>query len=265
MNKLFFIGIFCALLVSCNSKKEDSNEMEEVLAPNESSAAYRLESEIEKNIAETDLNDKLEIMNSLYFTKEDESTIEVVAFLGKNQEIAKLEEKYNDVAENRNGTNLFYIKKGKKYASKERFEDRTTKKIMFVERVTFYDKNEKAITSKIRKAEFEEDIDAVPFTFIKAYDCSSKRAMEVINQEGAFQPFFQGIIINGRDKFITIGESKEDGYISALMIQYYNSTTDTMLKNQMKCLGRKLDIDYQKITDDTGFEFQLLLRVNFAK
>ena len=65
------------------------------------------------------------------------------------------------------------------------------------------------------RTEFEEDIEAVPFTFIKAYDCSSKRAMEVINQEGAFQPFFQGIIINGRDKFITIGESKEDGYISA--------------------------------------------------
>ena len=42
-----------------------------------------------------------------------------------NQEIYKLEEKYSDVSEKRNGTNIFYIRKGKKYASKERFEQKT--------------------------------------------------------------------------------------------------------------------------------------------
>ena len=264
MNKLFIIGFIFTLLVSCDSKKEE-NQSEEIIAPNESSEAYKLESEIEKNIAETDLNDKLEIMNSLYFTKEDESSIEVKAFLAKNQEIYKLEEKYNDISENRNGTNIFYIRKGKKYASKERYEDRTGMVAKFIERVTFYDKNEKEITSKIRSAKFEEELDALPYTFIKPYNCSSKRAMDAINQEGEFQLFFQGLIINGRDKYITVGESKANGYVSALMIQYYNSTTDAMLKDQFKCIGKKLDIDYQKITDEHGFEFQLLKSVNFSK
>jgi hypothetical protein len=189
----------------------------------------------------------------------------VKALLGENQEIYKLEEKYSDVFESRNGTNVFYIRKGKMYASKERFEDKKQKAIKFVERVTFYDKNEKVVTSKIRKAEFEEDIDAVAFTFIKPTACSSKRAMDAINQEGEFQPLFQGLVINGRDKFITLGESKENGYVTALMIQYNNSTTDKLMKDQMKYIGKKLDIDYQKITDDAGFEFQLLMRVNFAE
>jgi hypothetical protein len=37
------------------------------------------------------------------------------------------------------------------------------------------------------------------------------------------------------------------------------------MKNQKKMLGQKLDLEFQKMVDDTGFEFQVLLTLKIAK
>ncbi len=260
MSKIFYFSFILILLVQCTpsnkSKKKTASESSDLAINKET-----LESKIEAMIAQTDLNDQLKVMNSLYFTKEDQSTLEVNAFLNKSEEIEKIEEKYSDGATGEYGTHIFYINKGKKYASKERFEVKVGQKATFVERVSFYDQQQKVITTKIRNAEFEEDVDAKKFEFIAPYDCSIQRAMDALNQEGSFQTNFQGFITARGDTYLSVGESIENGYISTMMVQYQTSLTKKLQKDQAKYLGKNLNIEFQKMIEPSGFEYQILLSI----
>ena len=257
---LYFILIFL-VVVSCSSKSEKLNASSNSTSLTLSKQEQK-ESAIEKRIAETDLKEKLNEINSLYYTKEDGSSFEVKAFLDKSDALLKVEEKYLIGKTGEYGTILFYVHNGKKYASKERFEDRSGKKPTFVERVSFYNEKEKVVSTKIRKAFYEEDLDAKPFEIVDLYDCSIVPAMNALNQEGEFETRFQGLIFNRNSSYITVGESKPNGYISALMVQYNNSTTEKLRKNQYQMIGVKLNVEFQKVIDENGFEFQVLLNVS---
>lgn len=263
MTKILYLAFVLTLIVSCKGKTGSGNESSGE-AVEQTPALVKAESEIEKRISNTDLQENLEIVNSLYFTKEDGSSLEVKAFLDKSQAILKVEEKYVDKDRGTYGTNLFYIHNGKKYASKERFEETADGKTYFVERVSFYDVKEKVINTKIRKAEFEEDLDSKIFEQVAMVDCPIKRAMDAINQEGDFETRFQGFVNSGNDNFITVGKTA-DGYISALMMQYKSTLTNKLITNQEQSIGKKLDIEFQKMIDQNGFEFQILLSVKEAK
>ncbi len=263
MNKIIFLFSILALTVSCGGSNDSNNET--VTTPEQISKQEKQETEIEKRIADTDLQDKLDVMNSLYFTKEDGSSLEVKDFLDKSGNILKVEEKYVDKEKDSYGTNLFYIRNGKKYASKERFEEKDGKNAFFVERVTFYDDKEQVATTKIRKADFEENLDAVPLEITKSVDCSIKRAMDALNQEGDFETRFQGFVNSNNTNYIVVGPSGSDQYNSALMLQYNSTTTNNLMRNQEASIGKKLDLEFQKMVDDNGFEFQVLLTLKVVK
>lgn len=260
MRNIFYINFIFTLLVGCTPSDKSKQQIDSEISSTATNKE-QIESKIEKLIAETDLNDQLKVMNSLYFTKEDESSLEVNAFLDKSDKIMKIEEKYSDGSTGEYGSRIFYVKEGKKYATKERYEMRNGKKIDFVERVSFYDEKEKVVNTKLRKAEFEEDLDAKSFEFIAPYDCSIERAMSAINQEGSFQTKFQGFITARGDTYLSVGESKENGYVSTMLLQYHTSLTRKLQKDQEKYLGKKLNIEFQKMIDPNGFEYQILLSV----
>ncbi len=260
MSKIYYFSFILILLANCkpsdNSKKEADSEISDPSLNKE-----QFESKIEKLMAETDLNDQLKVMNSLYFTKEDQSTLEVNAFLNKSEDIVKIEEKYSDGSTGEYGTHIFYINGGKKYATKERYEVKKAKKSTFVERISFYDQKKKVVQTKIRQAQFEEEVESQNFEFIAPYDCSIQRAMDAINQEGSFQTNFQGFITARGDTYLSVGESKENGYISTMLVQYHTTLTRKLQKDQEKYLGKKLNIEFQKMLEPSGFEYQILLSI----
>ena len=57
----------------------------------------------------------------------------------------------------------------------------------------------------------------------------------------------------------------KNGYISALLLQYEDEITRKLMKNQKAMLGKKLDLEFQKMVDETGFEFQVLMTLKMAK
>lgn len=264
MNKIASIVFIFTLLAGCTNSSSDTNEESNGEIPAQTSSLEKAETKIEQKIANTDLQEKLNEMNSLYFSKEDGSSIQVTAFLDPSEAILKVEEKYTDKDKNEYGTRIFYIENGKKYASKERFEEHKDGKAYFVERVSFYDKNEKAINTKIRKAEFEEELDGQVFEPTALVDCSIKRAMDALNEEGEFETLFQGFIDSNNDSYLSVGKTA-DGFVSALLVQYENTVTRKLRKNQERSIGTKLDLQYQKMVDENGFEFQVLLTVAEAK
>jgi hypothetical protein len=188
MKQFLYLSLLFIILVSCGQ----SNDKQVYSGGDEisSSALEQAEFKIEQMITKTELNDKLVVMNSLYFTKSDLSSIEVFAYLDKQNNILKIEEKFIDASKNYSSTNIYYINKGRKYATKERFSNGKGKNSSYTDRVSFYDNKEKVILSKSRHAEFEEDLEASSFSNISFYDCSITRAMNVINQSGEFETKF---------------------------------------------------------------------------
>lgn len=261
-NRCISFVLSVLFLVSCSSKSEKLGSSDEAISGTEN---IDFESIIEKRIAETDLNEQLEITNSLFYTKEDGSSYEVKAFLDKSDAVLKVEEKFVNGATNEYGTTIYYVHNGKKYASKERFEDRKLKKPMFVERISFYNEKEKVVSTKMRKAFFEEDLDSKSLENADLYDCSIINAMNALNQEGQFETRFQGFALNGNTNYVIVGESAENGYVSTLLIQYEDQTIRELMRNQKKMVGTKLDLQYQKMIDETGFEYQVLLSLKIAK
>jgi len=262
MKKILFLSVVVALFISCTSKSE---KLEKKPVHQSFTKFELIENDIEKRIATTDLHEKLTTTNSLFYTKEDGSSYQVTAYLDKSEAVLKVQEKFVNGTTNEYGTTLYYVLNGKKYASKERFEDHTGGVPLFIERISYYDTNEKVIHTKNRKSAFEEDIDGEIFENTDTYDCSITSAMQALNQEGIFETRFQGFVFNGSTNYVTVGESGDNGYISALLLQYEDEVTRKLIKNQKKMIGKKLDLNFRQMTDETGFEFQVLLSLAIAK
>jgi hypothetical protein len=205
-------------------------------------------------------------VGSLYYTKEDGSSYEVGAFLDKNQKVVKMTETYVDAKTGQYGKNTFYFKKGKKIVSNEHFEEKIGNKSIFVERISYYATNGKVITSKKRTADFEEDIDKSIFSNCEKTNCSTKNAQDALNQDGKFITTFQGFVVNGRDNYLTVGENSKDGYVSALMIQFADDSNIKKLQSaEMAMIGKKLTVNFQKMTDQSGFQFQVLTGIKIIE
>ncbi len=262
----YCIILITGILSACSSSEEKSEEKQPDLVLEEQGNYGDIDSQreglIEQWISETDLNlDKLNIANSLYYTKDDGSSIEANAYLNDAGQILKIEEIYLDSKSGNHGKNLFYLKEGKKYASKELFEDHGSPDIMYVERVSYYDENEKPIKTKKRKTKYEEDLHAVAFEKAPIRDCSMKRVKDVLNQTGQFQTTFQGFVNSGPMSFLIVGENAKNGYVSTLAIQYADYTIKKLNQKEYDMLGKPLRVEFEKMVDESGFEFQALITV----
>ena len=257
--RLFSLFTILSLLsYSCSDANKTASD--QTISGMTKEARYNEEEEHEAYVVKIDLNDSLEIVNSLLFTKEDGSQIDVTGFLNEKGEVVKLIEKFVDGKNKFYKQTTFYIKNGKKYVSNEHFDDTTNRQNpQFIERISYYNEETKPLFTKERKAIYEEDLGKSSFDYVEPYDYSIKRALDVINQEGKFQTKFQGLVFSGPHSYITVGE--EDGYISALLIQYESDFTRKLKKNQLPYLGKPLELNFQRVVDDNGFQFQLLFVV----
>lgn len=259
---LLLTAIVVILVYSCSSDNNVSTDNANV----SSYESFKEEEAYERAIVETDLNDSLLEVGSLYYTKEDGSSYEVGAFLDNNQKVVKMTETYVDAKTGQYGKNTFYFKKGKKIVSNEHFEEKIGSKSIFVERISYYATNGKVITSKKRTADFEEDIDKSIFSNCEKTNCSTKNAQDALNQDGKFITTFQGFVVNGRDNYLTVGENSKDGYVSALMIQFADDSNIKKLQSaEMAMIGKKLTVNFQKMTDQSGFQFQVLTGIKIIE
>ena len=86
--------ILSILSYSCSdANKTDSDQ---TISGMTKEARYNEEEEHEAYVVKIDLNDSLQIVNSLLFTKEDGSQIDVTGFLNEKGEVVKLIEKFVD-------------------------------------------------------------------------------------------------------------------------------------------------------------------------
>jgi len=240
---------------ACQSDKSVTEEL--TTTPHKSPVAN--ESLDNKRLLIDAKEDQLIVANSLTYQHNDGSTEEVLAFLDDQENIVKIEEKFSDADTRNSGKRIFYFENSKKFMTVELFMDNKDSKGAFRERVSYYNKNETVKSSKDRLAPFEEDLEKMEFKKIGHYDCSVKRAMAVLNNEGVFKTTFQGFLENGYMTYLLVGGPGESGYATAIAVQYDDSQITKLKKNTLKYINKPLKVKFERMLDEKNMEFQVLI------
>lgn len=255
--------LFIALIMSISACNTDTAEnQEETKLPTKTATSNE---ELEnKRILIDAKEDQYAIANSLSYRHNDGSLEEAFAYLDENKEIKKIEQQFTNGKTGNSGKRFFYLENGKKFLTIERFSDNENAKGAFRERISYYDKHAKVISTKERLAQFEEDLLKVEFADVAKYDCSMERADEVLNNKGVFATTFQGFVNGGNLTYLLVGGPGESGYASALAIQYEDEQIKKLKANEVAYINTPLRVQFEKMLDDRDLEFQVLLSMKIV-
>ena len=265
MKTIFHICIVaCASLVlfACGLNQEKENTQETTFTE---VTVFKGQAELEAKIAERDDMSKWTPVNSLIYTHTNGSTDEATAFLNEKEEIVKLIHRYMDSKTQEYGSISFYIENGKRIASIQSYYDSKHKEPVFVERYTVYDSKEKPVFAKEREAEYEVDLETAIYKPVNPEDCSIKKAMQILNQEGPFVTTFQGFASNGEMDFVIVGENEEIGYTSSVAVQHREGDILKLYMDERGYVGTPLELSFERMIDERDFEFQVLLSLKIKE
>ncbi len=258
-NKLsFFLVLSVVFLVACKGENADnidkSEDTSEVLQ-NDDKDKYM--SEIDEKAEET-------YFNSLKFATESQEYIEVKTALDKDQNLLRVKEEYSNGEGQEYGVKNYYYQNGKLSSSVKRFERHTADDIVFVEQVTYYDKNGKAESTKERIASFESDLENFPFKKVDIAPLSPEKALQVMQETGQFETTFQGFVEANSATYLIVGAGKNNEYSSALNVPNLDGSIERIRDNPKEYLGKKIKVTFTKIIDPaSGYEYQELISLNF--
>jgi hypothetical protein len=224
-------------------------------------ASLENEGEFEDRIAAIENNTELKVMNSLAYNDNAGSREEAAAYLDAADNAVKIVETFSDVKSGNYGTYIFYVDKGKKFASKEVYYDNSLKEPSFIERVTYYDEKEKPVFTRERLAPFEDELEKAAFENVTPKDLPIDRTMRILNQEGEFETTFQGFADGGNLKYLLVGENTPDGYASSLAVQYQEGDIKKLMASERELIGIPLEVEHEVMVDERGLKFQVLLSV----
>lgn len=205
------------------------------------------------------------VASSLYYSKgETGESIQVDGHMNADNAIMKIEEFFNDGNGKNSGRRIYYLNAGKPFATVEQFDDVSGPKPQFVDRISYYDDNGTVIKTKERRGDYQELVEKMEYKPVGLAGITMDRAMRALNQEKEFETTFQGFINQEIFTYLSVGENKPDGFRSALRCDYKDQLIVALAANEKGYIGEKLRVNYQKHTDQTGFEFQVYAGGKFA-
>lgn len=256
----FLLVLFILLFtISCSTKNKDaaiSNETTQ--KPSKTLAIEKEIAEIEQITAE-----KGQLASSMRYTKDNGAAIVVNAHLDENGNIIKVEEDFNEGEGHNFGLNTFYFKNSKLIGTKERFSDVESKTPAFIERISYYDKNEKPIRTIEKRVTYEEELDQAQYKEVALHKASNERAKRVLAQSDEFETTFQGFVEVQALNYLILGAKNSTGYVTSLRLDYEDAFIKQLLVNPKKYLNRKMYVTFQNVTDPTGFQYQSYLTGKF--
>jgi len=256
MNK-FSLYVSLIVLVFISSCKENNDSKQEKDSLSYSPSAQEIE--YQNYLSSVDNDTSLIRGNSLYYSKEDGSTMEVFINLNEEKQTVKIEELYSNAGSSSMCSNTFYFNKGLKYISRELFERGDELSGYFVERISYYDEKENPIKTIERKADFEDQLYREEFKVVENYNCSSKRALMALNQEGEFSTTFQGFIKEEPYLYLIVGDNEDNGYTSALVVQYEDQTIKKLQMYEAEMIGKGIQVEFETLSGTQGYDYQILL------
>lgn len=260
--------IFPVLLVltACGGGQEKNKPTEKTEAP-KVVVSFENEAEMDERVVEIDaiVTQVGMTASSLYYSKgETGESIQVDGHLNADNQILKIEEFFSDGNGKSSGRRMYYLNDGKPFVTVEQFDDVTGTKAQFVDRISYYDANGKVIKTKERKGDYQEVVETMKYKPVGLAGITMDRAMRAINQQKEFETTFQGFIDQDIFTYMSVGEKKADGFRSAIRCDFKDPLINDLSNDQKGNIGRKLLVNFQKHTDETGFEFQVYTGGKFA-
>lgn len=238
---------------SCENKA--TKETEKPVSYQKLSNEEAIEAEIQTvddEIAKSD-----QVANSLNYSKENGEGIQVIAHLSSDNEILKLEENFTEGEGKNTGKIWYYLKNGIPFTTKEFFEDYSNaQQPKFVERISYYDSKGNVMATKEKRVNYEEELPNVNYVSVPKHACKMDKAMRVLNQKEEFELTFQGFVETDALNYLIVGQPGENGYTSALRIEFNDKFIVDALKNQRKYLNRKCRVSFA-VSENSGFEYQV--------
>jgi len=244
-------------LQSCGG--DNSQPIDEAAQKNKEYVPNKEEIAFEEKIAKIDANQTYQKGNSLFYSRGDGASVDVELFIDSNNVVVKMIEHYTNSTSQSICSNVFYLENSKKIATRELFEYSAKDSLSFSERITFYNKNEKPIVSKMRTAYYEEELDYESFNIVEKHDCNIQRALNVINQVDEYATTFRGFVKEDPYLYLIVGENDIKGYSSSLVVQMMTATIKKLQLNELKMIGAPLTVEFQTLNDDQGFVYQILM------
>lgn len=249
----FPLALFLLGTVACKNEAADQQEEagKEIVLNNEGA----IDAEIAA-ITETVAKEG-QLMSSLSYSRENGEVYQVHAHLSGGK-ILKLDEEFNDGPGKNHGINSFFLKGDDVIATREYYEDNTStpEQSMFVERITYYDPKGKVLKSKEKRVAYEEQIEASTFKQVSSKGLKIDKAKRALNQEQEFMTSFQGIVTESGLHYIVIGSDGPDSYTSAVRADQEDDFVRFLVNNQKACVGKKVAITFETVTEDNGFTYQ---------
>lgn len=258
MKKILCISILLLLIACKNNHATDNTTTKTALTAD---VAINAEIKaIDKEISTTGQE-----ATSLNYSKEDGMTVVVHAHLNTKGKLLRLDEEYNNGPAGNSGINCFYLKDEKLIATRERFEDKTSREnAQFVERLSFYNNKGDVIRTLEKRVKFEEDLEGVEFTEVSKQKVDISRAQRALNQEGEFETTFQGFVEAQALRYIVVGSLKS-GFTSAIRINNEDDFIRFISANEKKHLNRRVQISFEHVMDPTGFQYQAYIQGAFVE
>jgi hypothetical protein len=257
----FMSAAVVVLLVSCGTGGLKGNTKDE----SKTESAFKDEANYETKMIALDQNEALLIANSLQYHNNAGSTEEVTAFLDEKENIVKLEETSLDASTQTYAKVTFYLENGKKFATKAIIQEQALNVPIYKEVITYYDKSEKPLYAKMRQSQYEIELENLAFEATKAVNVSASRAIRALNQEQEFQTTFQGLAYDGTLKYIIVGDPDPEGFASTLSVQYQEGDIKKLFQDEEGYLNVPLEVQYERMIDQSGMEFQVLISVKIKK
>ena len=248
-----FIGL--SLLSSCGDNTANSSQKTEKVSPklsNEEAIDAEVKA-IDEEIKKADLQ-----ANSLSYNKKNGEAIEVIAHLSAEYVILKIEENFSEGIGKNNGTRYYYLKNNFPFVTIESFEDLSNPDApKYVERVSYYNAKGKALSTKEKRVNYEEELPSVAYKAVPLVPCSIDRAMRVLDQKGEFVTTFQGFLSNDKSlNYLVVGQPGDDSFNSALRVEFNDKFILDALNNEKKYMNRKCRVTFQ-VSENSGFKYQL--------
>ncbi len=254
MKQLAFF-LLLATLFSCSTATTEKVKPKETTVVN-----LKSESEMDARVNELKLLTAASGMMaaSLNYQKGTGEMVQVNGYVDSTQMLQIVEENFSEGNGKNFGKNLFYLYNGRPFVSQELINivapDGTSS--LFTDRVSYYDKKGKVIKTKERTGDSEEDAALKSYNAVGLHAVSMDRAMRALNSEKEFETTFQGFVDQGIFSYIVLGENKEDGFTSAMRLDYKDKLIQVLYQDPKKYLGSKVKVNFEN-HEDRGFQFQV--------
>ncbi len=249
------------VLSACGESKKNVEEKKEIPVV----AVLKNEAEIEARMADIDsllVKSQLQA-NSLMFANEEGKSVSVIAHLVEGNLILKMEENFSEGNGGTQGIRYYYLNDGKLIATHEMMAEMSNNVGVWVDRYSFYDKNEKVVKSKERRADEQEKTEVMQYTPCALSQLDTKKVFRILNNQEEFATNFQGFYHAGQDDFIQIGANGIDGYTATLRLSFQDDFIKILNANEKAYIGKPVKVQFDIVRMVDGFTFMEYLSGSF--